>query len=306
MTGTTNMEHFEALRSKINSTLEEIEAPHREQQTRVFSWLYGALGEVPSDVMFICENPSLAGVTRADVQTVDGDVPDIEAQWWGGPRNPAAKRFREALYRLDLKRSPPAEKGGWRCYITNVIKELNVTSDNQALASQERAAMARTWAPILAWEMDQVEPRHVFTVGRRADAHVRRLSAEGLIPDVDPVMVTHYSARLSDEDVINGIIGPVGRELNRGSSHHSALPEVNWDLVAWDVVDDAALGVMYFGLHDGPRTWKGFAWELLDRLHAKGYISDPVGRAKSVVLTDKGLERSMQVVRENFARKKIN
>jgi hypothetical protein len=32
----------------------------------------------------------------------------------------------------------------------------------------------------------------------------------------------------------------------------------------------------------------------MDRLHKKGLISDPVGRAKSVVLTDEGLEKAEQ------------
>src|SRR5690348_10217247 len=67
-----NMEFFTELRARINAQLEATDAPHRDLQIRRFSWLYGALGEVPSSVMLICENPSLAGVERADRQTVDG------------------------------------------------------------------------------------------------------------------------------------------------------------------------------------------------------------------------------------------
>lgn len=47
-----------------------------------------------------------------------------------------------------------------------------------------------------------------------------------------------------------------------------------------DHIDDAVLALLYLGLHDGGRTWKGFDWEAMSRLHEKGLISDPVGKAK--------------------------
>jgi hypothetical protein len=202
--------HFEELRSKINARLEEIDAPHRHAQIVRFPWLYGALGEVPSDVMFICENPSLAGVSRAHVDTVDGGPPDIEAQWWGGATNPAAKRFRVALHRLGLKTSPPSAKGGWRCYITNVIKEMNVAGAHASATSDHRT-MAQRWAQILAWELAEVRPKHVFTVGTSAHALVRGLVTEGLIPRISPSVVTHFSARTGDAAIIQDMIDVVSR-----------------------------------------------------------------------------------------------
>jgi hypothetical protein len=45
-------------------------------------------------------------------------------------------------------------------------------------------------------------------------------------------------------------------------------------------------------LHNGNRAWKGHDWDVLGRLHAKGTIDDPVGKVKSVVLTDEGLTES--------------
>jgi hypothetical protein len=68
----------------------------------------------------------------------------------------------------------------------------------------------------------------------------------------------------------------------------------------WDKVDDCALALLYFGLHEVYRTWKGFDWETMSRLQAKGYISDPVGKAKSVVFTEEGLARSAALVRDMF------
>jgi hypothetical protein len=38
----------------------------------------------------------------------------------------------------------------------------------------------------------------------------------------------------------------------------------------------------------------------MDRLHQKGYITSPVGKAKSVVLTDEGLEQAEQRFKELF------
>ena len=55
-------------------------------------------------------------------------------------------------------------------------------------------------------------------------------------------------------------------------------------------VDDAVLALLYLTLHDEARAWKSFDWDALNRLHEKGYISNPVSKAKSVVLTDEGLK----------------
>ncbi len=69
-----------------------------------------------------------------------------------------------------------------------------------------------------------------------------------------------------------------------------------------DKVDDAVLALLRLTLHDGQRAWKGFDWEALGRLHRKGMILDPVGRAKSVVLTDEGLRRSEELLAALFAK----
>jgi hypothetical protein len=70
-----------------------------------------------------------------------------------------------------------------------------------------------------------------------------------------------------------------------------------------DKVDEALLALLYLTLHDGARAWKGFAWVSLNRLHAKGLISDPVSKAKSVVLTDEGIRASEQLFRRLFAKR---
>ena len=70
-----------------------------------------------------------------------------------------------------------------------------------------------------------------------------------------------------------------------------------------DRIDDTVLALLWLGLHDGGRAWKGFDWDAMDRLHRKGMISDPVGKAKSVVFTEEGRREAERLFRELFARR---
>ncbi|MGO9949728.1 MAG: DUF6429 family protein [Steroidobacteraceae bacterium] len=45
-----------------------------------------------------------------------------------------------------------------------------------------------------------------------------------------------------------------------------------------------------------------FDWEIMGRLHEKGYISDPVGKAKSVLFTEQGLRESERLFGALFCR----
>lgn len=65
-------------------------------------------------------------------------------------------------------------------------------------------------------------------------------------------------------------------------------------------IDQAVLALLQLGLHDTNRSWKSFDWDVMERLHAKGFISNPVGKAKSVVLTDEGLQESDRLFRLLF------
>jgi hypothetical protein len=70
-----------------------------------------------------------------------------------------------------------------------------------------------------------------------------------------------------------------------------------------DRIDDTVLALLYLTLHDDRRAWKGFDWAVMNRLHEKGMIFDPVGKAKSVVLTDEGLRASERLFKELFSRR---
>jgi hypothetical protein len=52
----------------------------------------------------------------------------------------------------------------------------------------------------------------------------------------------------------------------------------------------------------GWRSWKGFDWDTLDRLHQKGFISNPKSKAKSVALSDEAAELSEQLFQKYFSR----
>ena len=69
-----------------------------------------------------------------------------------------------------------------------------------------------------------------------------------------------------------------------------------------DKIDEMVLALLYLTLHDGNRAWKGHDWDAMDRLHAKGYISEPASKAKSVVMTEEGLARSRELFEKHFGR----
>jgi Domain of unknown function (DUF6429) len=71
-----------------------------------------------------------------------------------------------------------------------------------------------------------------------------------------------------------------------------------------DKVDEIVLALLWLTRTGNGRAWKAHDWEALDRLHAKGYISDPKSKARSVVMTEDGLKRARELFERNFVRKK--
>ena len=67
-----------------------------------------------------------------------------------------------------------------------------------------------------------------------------------------------------------------------------------------DKVDEMVLALLFLTLHDNYRAWKGHDWGAMDRLHKKGMIENPVGKAKSVVLTDDAPATLPRVVCQAF------
>ena len=67
-------------------------------------------------------------------------------------------------------------------------------------------------------------------------------------------------------------------------------------------IDQAVLALLYLGLHEDRRAWKGFDWDAMDRLHEQGFISDPRGKAKSVVFTQEGMKQSEEMLIKLFGK----
>ena len=69
-----------------------------------------------------------------------------------------------------------------------------------------------------------------------------------------------------------------------------------------DKIDDAVLALLLLGLHEESRAWKGHDWDALDRLHKKGYISNPASKPKSIVFSEDGLREAERVFKKLFSR----
>ncbi|MEX2272798.1 MAG: DUF6429 family protein [Vicinamibacterales bacterium] len=63
----------------------------------------------------------------------------------------------------------------------------------------------------------------------------------------------------------------------------------------------AILGLTALGSHGVTRAWKGMDWDLLDLLFRKGWIENPVGKSKSVVLTEAGEQLAAEFLARHFA-----
>jgi len=75
-----------------------------------------------------------------------------------------------------------------------------------------------------------------------------------------------------------------------------------------DKVDEVTLALLYLVTWDrekglGARAWKGFDWETMNRLHEKGFISNPIGKAKSVVLDEEGFQKAEELFQKHFVKK---
>lgn len=70
-----------------------------------------------------------------------------------------------------------------------------------------------------------------------------------------------------------------------------------------DKVDEVTLALLYLNMFDEKyctRVWKSFDWDTMDRLHEKGFIADPKGKAKSVIVTEEGQKMAEDLFHKLF------
>lgn len=72
-----------------------------------------------------------------------------------------------------------------------------------------------------------------------------------------------------------------------------------------DKVDEYTLALLYLVMHDeneyGARAWKGFDWDTMNRLYEKGFIGNPISKAKSVTVTQGGSKKAKELFEKYFA-----
>ena len=73
-----------------------------------------------------------------------------------------------------------------------------------------------------------------------------------------------------------------------------------------DKIDEMTLALLFLVMHQesewGARAWKGFDWDAMNRLHEKGYIGNPVSKAKSVVVTPEGCRKAKELFENHFTK----
>ncbi|KAA8741337.1 hypothetical protein FE275_08630 [Pseudomonas koreensis] len=66
------------------------------------------------------------------------------------------------------------------------------------------------------------------------------------------------------------------------------------------LIEEAVLALLAAFSSDDGNAWKGFDFEVMNRLHEQGLISNPVNRNKSIWLTEEGQERGRQIAERLF------
>ncbi len=70
-----------------------------------------------------------------------------------------------------------------------------------------------------------------------------------------------------------------------------------------DKVDEIVLALLClttFKADTNHRAWKSLDWNVMDRLYKKGYISNPQSKAKSIVLSEEGVQLSRGLFEKYF------
>jgi len=151
-------------------------------------WAIGAHGNPFAGIWFVAENPSLTQVER--VHDPDGEPPTIEAQWWSSRGD---QLLRQMLVKYGFKTGSIDSPGGWKCYITNVIKEADYTRDWRDKTQVARNQVAETWSGLLAWELTNSKPRLVVIMGKQTELLIKHLVSMRRIKLPRVEQITHYA-----------------------------------------------------------------------------------------------------------------
>lgn len=235
------------------------------------------------------------------------------ALWRLGHRDEAVGHYHEML------RLNPNDNQGIRYLLIDALLELGRDVDADALLERyEDDDSARwTWsAALLAFRRTGNSAPANMALARavKANRHVAAyLLGEKPLPpklpgftgmgdESEAVSYVHYAAGAwaAAPEAKGWVADAPAIAIRKEGDPQDTEQEAEPDL---DRIDEAVLALLVLGLHDESRAWKTFDWAALDRLHAKGLISNPVGRAKSVVFTEAGLEAALRSHRTLFAKR---
>ncbi len=214
--------------------------------------------------------------------------------WETGERDEAAR------HALDLLRLNPGDNQGVRYGLLDWLIELGRETEAEALLARygDEASAAWTWSRALLTfrrHGDGAAARAALGEAREENAHVAPLLlGHKRLPKAPPPF---YSPGEASEAVMYAFDGRDAWTTTPGALDWlaSAIDSVPKAAPADPVearIDRAVLALLLLGRHDGDQVWKTFDWAAMNRLHAAGLITDPVGKAKSVALTDKGARQA--------------
>ena len=150
-----------------------------------YPWLTGFLGNPNSSVWFIGRNPSESAVERVDSKSKEKST---NLQW--SCLDIAAQLWRESVTEAGLKDEPACEDCGWRCYITNTVKEPKIIT-NQNQNSRKKAywqKQADRWQSVLQAQIYLGSPKVIVASGNQAYEILKYMESQGLkCPSIEKV-----------------------------------------------------------------------------------------------------------------------
>lgn len=234
------------------------------------------------------------------------------ALWRRGHRDEAVAHYHEML------RLNPDDNQGIRYLLIDALLELGRETDADALLKRYKDDGSAHWtwsAALLAFRRtgNSAPANKALAKAVKANGHVaayllgkKPLPATlpgfiGMGDESEAVSYVHYAVDAWDAApaakgwVADAPVIALGQQDDPQDAELGYEPDL-------DRIDRAVLALLLHGLHDEMRAGTTFDRDALDRLHAQGLISNPVGRAKSVVFTEAGLEAALRSHRLLFAK----
>jgi hypothetical protein len=171
-----------------------------QDDRKTHPWVTGWIGDPNASVWFIGENSSNARIDHWEAARPEGERATAEDQW----KDSAGDRlFRSALVANKFKSGDPDAPGGWRCYVTDLLKSGVRVTDYNKLPYREKLAIAEAWMPVMQWQLEHGRPRLIVPMGQRVHQMLIDLTKRGLrLPAdarIEPLMHYVRAARFGDQ-----------------------------------------------------------------------------------------------------------